>query len=181
LPPSYFKANSCTKNAKSRSVIGYEPIYLIDVARMRCIKVVCKRLLTGVLTQRMAPLRDIPERVGYDLVLLGLETLPGQAFTLWRSVDGGGFRLYEDCTSHRQRTICRISSSTSSTVIETTRTSPPSCLDCADSEASASAGTHATRQTALAHNLDAQVTEADATVFLGSNRFAALRAARAAD
>jgi hypothetical protein len=33
----------------------------------------------------------------------------------------------------------------------------------------------------LAHNLDAQVTEADATVFLGSNRFAALRAARAAD
>lgn len=43
----------------------------------------------------MAPLRDIPERVGYDLVLLGLETLPGQAFTLWRSVDGGGFRLYD--------------------------------------------------------------------------------------
>lgn len=33
----------------------------------------------------------------------------------------------------------------------------------------------------LAHNLDAQVTEEDATVFLGSNRFAALRAARAAD
>jgi hypothetical protein len=33
----------------------------------------------------------------------------------------------------------------------------------------------------LAHNLDAQVTEAEATVFLGSNRFAALRAARAAD
>lgn len=41
------------------------------------------------------PLRDIPERVGYDLVLLGLETLGGQAFTLWRSIDGGGFRLYE--------------------------------------------------------------------------------------
>lgn len=41
------------------------------------------------------PLRDIPERVGYDLVLLGLETLAGQAFTLWRSIDGGGFRLYE--------------------------------------------------------------------------------------
>ena len=33
----------------------------------------------------------------------------------------------------------------------------------------------------LAHNLDAQVTEEDATVFLGSNRFAALRAARAAE
>jgi hypothetical protein len=41
------------------------------------------------------PLRDIPERVGYDLVLLGLETLGGQEFTLWRSIDGGGFRLYE--------------------------------------------------------------------------------------
>lgn len=41
------------------------------------------------------PLRDIPERVGYDLVLLGLETLRGEFFTLWRSMDGGGFRLYE--------------------------------------------------------------------------------------
>jgi hypothetical protein len=41
------------------------------------------------------PLRDIPERVGYDLVLLGLETLDGKSFTLWRSMDGGGFRLYE--------------------------------------------------------------------------------------
>jgi len=41
------------------------------------------------------PLRDIPERVGYDLVLLGLETIGGDAFTLWRSMDGGGFRLYE--------------------------------------------------------------------------------------
>lgn len=41
------------------------------------------------------PLRDIPERVGYDLVLLGLETLGGESFTLWRSMDGGGFRLYE--------------------------------------------------------------------------------------
>jgi len=41
------------------------------------------------------PLRDIPERVGYDLILLGLETLDGQSFTLWRSMDGGGFRLYE--------------------------------------------------------------------------------------
>jgi predicted nuclease with TOPRIM domain len=41
------------------------------------------------------PLRDIPERVGYDLVLLGLENLDGEAFTLWRSMDGGGFRLYD--------------------------------------------------------------------------------------
>lgn len=42
------------------------------------------------------PLRDIPERVGYDLILLGFETLDGKSFTLWRSVDGGGFRLYAD-------------------------------------------------------------------------------------
>lgn len=41
------------------------------------------------------PLRDIPERVGYDLVLLTLETLDGELFTLWRSMDGGSFRLYE--------------------------------------------------------------------------------------
>lgn len=41
------------------------------------------------------PLRDIPERVGYDLVLLGLEAFDGTAFTLWRSMDGGGFRVYE--------------------------------------------------------------------------------------
>lgn len=41
------------------------------------------------------PLRDIPERVGYDLVLLTLEALDGELFTLWRSMDGGGFRLYE--------------------------------------------------------------------------------------
>lgn len=41
------------------------------------------------------PLRDIPERVGYDLVLLSIETLGGNTFTLWRSIDGGGFRLYE--------------------------------------------------------------------------------------
>lgn len=41
------------------------------------------------------PLRDIPERIGYDLALLGIETLDGSAFTLWRSMDGGSFRLYE--------------------------------------------------------------------------------------
>jgi hypothetical protein len=39
-------------------------------------------------------LRDIPERVGYDLVLLGIETLGGQTFTVWRSIEGGGFKLY---------------------------------------------------------------------------------------
>jgi len=41
------------------------------------------------------PLRDIPERVGYDLVLLALESVDGELFTLWRSMDGGSFRLYE--------------------------------------------------------------------------------------
>ncbi len=40
------------------------------------------------------PLRDIPERIGYDRILLGLETLAGEQFTLLRSVDGGAFRSY---------------------------------------------------------------------------------------
>lgn len=40
------------------------------------------------------PLRDIPERIGFDRVLLGIETTGGEQFTLGRSVDGGGFRLY---------------------------------------------------------------------------------------
>ena len=40
------------------------------------------------------PLRDLPERVGYDRVLLGLETLTGEQFTLLRSADGGAFRSY---------------------------------------------------------------------------------------
>jgi predicted nuclease with TOPRIM domain len=38
-------------------------------------------------------LRDIPERVGYDRVLLGVETLDGETFTLQRSTDGGAFRM----------------------------------------------------------------------------------------
>ena len=41
------------------------------------------------------PLREIPERVGYDRVLLGLESQRGEAFTVVRSMDGGGFLLYE--------------------------------------------------------------------------------------
>ena len=40
-------------------------------------------------------LREIPERLGYDQVLLGLENLQGKEFTLVRSIDGGGFHLYE--------------------------------------------------------------------------------------
>lgn len=39
-------------------------------------------------------LRDLPERVGYDRVLLGIETVAGEQFTLSRSADGGPFRLY---------------------------------------------------------------------------------------
>jgi septal ring factor EnvC (AmiA/AmiB activator) len=39
-------------------------------------------------------LRDIPERIGYDLVLLGIETLAGEQFTLARSVEGGAFRAF---------------------------------------------------------------------------------------
>lgn len=40
------------------------------------------------------PLRDIPERVGYDRVLLGIETLNGETFTLMRSSEGGRFRAF---------------------------------------------------------------------------------------
>ena len=40
------------------------------------------------------PLRDIHERVGYDRILLGIETIIGDQFTLLRSADGGGFRVY---------------------------------------------------------------------------------------
>lgn len=41
------------------------------------------------------PLRDIPERQGYDRVLLGIQTGPGVFFTLVRGVNKGQFRLYE--------------------------------------------------------------------------------------
>jgi hypothetical protein len=40
------------------------------------------------------PLREVTERIGYDRILLGIETLTGESFTILRSVDGGGFRLY---------------------------------------------------------------------------------------
>jgi hypothetical protein len=39
-------------------------------------------------------LRDMPERVGYDRVFLGIQTIPGDEFTLSRSADGGRFRLF---------------------------------------------------------------------------------------
>ncbi len=41
------------------------------------------------------PLRDIPERVGYDQILLAMETLDGYQFTLLRSTEGSAFRLFE--------------------------------------------------------------------------------------
>ncbi len=41
------------------------------------------------------PLRDIPEREGYDRVLLAIETLAGAQFTITRSVDGGAFTLFD--------------------------------------------------------------------------------------
>src|SRR3984893_6215 len=40
------------------------------------------------------PLRAIPERIGYYRVLLGIETFAGEAYTIFRSSDGGRFRLY---------------------------------------------------------------------------------------
>jgi len=41
------------------------------------------------------PIPDIPERDGYTQILLAIETLDQKKFTLLRSVDGGGFRVFE--------------------------------------------------------------------------------------
>ena len=41
------------------------------------------------------PLRHFKERDGYDRILLAMETLSGKQFTLQRSVDGGGFLLFD--------------------------------------------------------------------------------------
>jgi hypothetical protein len=41
------------------------------------------------------PLSDIPERVGYERVILGIETLNGDEFTLVRSTEGGPFHAFE--------------------------------------------------------------------------------------
>src|SRR4051812_13430893 len=40
-------------------------------------------------------LRDIPERVGYDRILLGITTAEGKDYTIQRSIDGGRFRLFD--------------------------------------------------------------------------------------
>jgi hypothetical protein len=41
------------------------------------------------------PLSDIPERVGYDRIFLGIETSEKTSFTLTRATTGGQFRTYE--------------------------------------------------------------------------------------
>lgn len=40
-------------------------------------------------------LKDIPERVGYDRVVLGITTADGTDYTLQRSIDGGSFRRFD--------------------------------------------------------------------------------------
>jgi archaellum component FlaC len=40
-------------------------------------------------------LRDIPEKIGYDRILLGLTTPDGKDYTLQRSMDGGAFLRYD--------------------------------------------------------------------------------------
>jgi hypothetical protein len=41
------------------------------------------------------PLKDIPERAGYDRILLGLTTASGKDYTLHRSTSGGAFRRFD--------------------------------------------------------------------------------------
>jgi prefoldin subunit 5 len=41
------------------------------------------------------PLREIEERQGYDCILLGIETLSKESFTIERSSEGGGFRVHK--------------------------------------------------------------------------------------
>src|SRR5688500_5860101 len=46
------------------------------------------------------PLRDIPERVGYNQILLAVETLAGEEFTIQRSTDGGAFTVHDGLFSN---------------------------------------------------------------------------------
>jgi hypothetical protein len=39
--------------------------------------------------------KDIPERVGYDRILLGITTAAGKDYTLQRSINGGSFRRFD--------------------------------------------------------------------------------------
>lgn len=43
----------------------------------------------------IGPLRDIPQRVGYDRIFLGIEISSGELFTVVRAVGGGEFHMYE--------------------------------------------------------------------------------------
>jgi hypothetical protein len=47
------------------------------------------------------PLRDIPERTGYDQILLAVETLDDKKFTIVRSTEGGAFRVYDGLHSDK--------------------------------------------------------------------------------
>ena len=40
------------------------------------------------------PLRDIPERIGYDRAIIGIETRENGGFSFQRSVEGGEFKMY---------------------------------------------------------------------------------------
>jgi len=44
------------------------------------------------------PLRDIPERVGYDRVALSVVTADEKTYTFERSIDGGNFHLFDDAS-----------------------------------------------------------------------------------
>lgn len=41
------------------------------------------------------PLRDIPERIGYNSVMLAIEVIDGETFTVKRAVEGGAFVVFE--------------------------------------------------------------------------------------
>lgn len=45
------------------------------------------------------PLKDIPERVGYDRILLGLTTASGKDYTIHRSMNGGAFQRFDGLIS----------------------------------------------------------------------------------
>lgn len=45
--------------------------------------------------RRRIETKDIPERVGYDRVLLGITTAAGKDYTIHRSINGGNFRRYD--------------------------------------------------------------------------------------
>ena len=51
------------------------------------------------------PLRDIPERVGYETIFLGIEESDGSLFTLERATAGGRFRCYEGLHRARPREL----------------------------------------------------------------------------